>query len=204
MKKGFAATTVEDVAEAAGYTRGAFYSNFRSKQGLFLELLRRDHKRSQLRLRDIFQDSLLHEDMDARVLAYYCGLPKDNPCFLLWIEAGLLAARDGQFRVSFNTLLHEKIESLSSCIGDLSARGRIPMRLPVELLATGIIGLVDGIQLLHAADPQEVTQARMETVLALLLARSVFGTGADFVSEAINRGDSPLKPPHIAEAGAGT
>jgi len=28
---------------AAGYTRGAFYSNFQSKEDLFLELLRRDH-----------------------------------------------------------------------------------------------------------------------------------------------------------------
>ena len=41
MKKGFVAASVEDIAEAAGYTRGAFYSNFRSKPELFLELLRR-------------------------------------------------------------------------------------------------------------------------------------------------------------------
>ena len=41
MKKGFVAASVEDIAEAAGYTRGAFYSNFRSKPELFLELLRK-------------------------------------------------------------------------------------------------------------------------------------------------------------------
>lgn len=36
--KGFHATSVDDVAEAAGYTKGAVYSNFASKEELFLAL----------------------------------------------------------------------------------------------------------------------------------------------------------------------
>ena len=35
MKKGFVAASVEDIAASAGYTRGAFYSNFGSKSALF-------------------------------------------------------------------------------------------------------------------------------------------------------------------------
>jgi AcrR family transcriptional regulator len=42
-KKGLAAASVENIAERAGYTRGAFYSNFDSKIDLFIELLKRDH-----------------------------------------------------------------------------------------------------------------------------------------------------------------
>src|SRR6201985_2583546 len=45
-KKGLSAASVEDIAEAAGYTRGAFYSNFGSKSDLFIELLRRDHQQA--------------------------------------------------------------------------------------------------------------------------------------------------------------
>jgi AcrR family transcriptional regulator len=47
MKKGFVAASVGDIAEAACYTRDAFYSNFCSKSELFLELLRRDHEAMQ-------------------------------------------------------------------------------------------------------------------------------------------------------------
>ncbi len=36
-KRGLSATTLDDVAEEAGYTRGAFYSNFNSKGDLFIE-----------------------------------------------------------------------------------------------------------------------------------------------------------------------
>lgn len=40
VKKGFVAASVEDVAAAADYSRGAFYSNFGSTSELFLELRR--------------------------------------------------------------------------------------------------------------------------------------------------------------------
>ncbi|WP_207850240.1 helix-turn-helix domain-containing protein, partial [Pseudomonas sp. 21_B] len=46
-KKGYVAASVEDIASAAGYTRGAFYSNFRSKAELLIELLKRDHEEAE-------------------------------------------------------------------------------------------------------------------------------------------------------------
>jgi AcrR family transcriptional regulator len=38
-RRGFHAATVDEVADAAGYTKGAVYSNFASKDALFLALL---------------------------------------------------------------------------------------------------------------------------------------------------------------------
>ena len=37
-RQGFGATSIEDIAETAGYSKGAFYSNFSSKDELFLAL----------------------------------------------------------------------------------------------------------------------------------------------------------------------
>src|SRR4051794_4411576 len=39
VERGFLGASVEAITEAAGYTRGAFYSNFESKEQLFAELL---------------------------------------------------------------------------------------------------------------------------------------------------------------------
>ena len=44
IDKGFIAASVEDITAMAGYTRGAFYSNFGSKSELFLEILKHDHE----------------------------------------------------------------------------------------------------------------------------------------------------------------
>lgn len=175
MKKGFVATSVEDIAEAAGYTRGAFYSNFRSKPELFLELLRRDHEEMRAALESIFEDGATRESMEAKVLEYYSHLPRDDKCFLLWMEAKLLAARDGRFRVKFNAFLHEKLGQMSEYIRAFSARAGTPLLLPAETLAMGLMGLCEGVQFLHTIDPQNVTSDTAEAVLAGFFARVVLG-----------------------------
>src|SRR2546430_16402275 len=38
-RRGYHGTTVDDVAEEAGFTKGAFYSNFESKEDVFVELV---------------------------------------------------------------------------------------------------------------------------------------------------------------------
>lgn len=43
-KRGLSAASVEDIAGDAGYSRGAFYSNFNTKDELLLELLCRDQQ----------------------------------------------------------------------------------------------------------------------------------------------------------------
>jgi AcrR family transcriptional regulator len=86
VNKGLAATSVEDIAEAAGYTRGAFYSNFNGKPELLLELLRRDHDSAQVSLRAIMEEGGTPAEMKARAIAYYSRYFRDRDFFLLWVE----------------------------------------------------------------------------------------------------------------------
>ncbi|CAH2894913.1 MAG: Transcriptional regulator, AcrR family [uncultured Paraburkholderia sp.] len=178
MKKGFVAASVEDIAAAAGYTRGAFYSNFRSKSELFLDLLRRDHETMQADLRAIFEDAATREQMEERVMRYYSNLPRENKCFLLWVEAKLLAVRDGRFRLRFNAFLHEKLEQLAAYVREFSERVGTPLPLPAEMLAMGLMGLCDGVQFFHAVDPQNVPGEMAEAVLTGFFARVVYGRSA--------------------------
>ncbi|WP_233863256.1 TetR/AcrR family transcriptional regulator [Paraburkholderia adhaesiva] len=175
MKKGFVGASVEDIAFAAGYTRGAFYSNFSSKAELLVELLRRDHEAMQADLHAIFQTETTREDMEARVIAYYSRMAQDNKGFLLWVEAKLLAARDARFRTRFNAFMKEKRDQLAAYIEEFSARVGTPMPLASDLLVIGLIGLCDGVQFLAMADPQQITPPVVEEVLGRFFARVVFG-----------------------------
>ncbi|WP_395070606.1 TetR/AcrR family transcriptional regulator [Paraburkholderia silvatlantica] len=178
MKKGFVGASVEDIAHAAGYTRGAFYSNFAGKSDLLVELLRRDHEAMQTDLRAIFETEVSREQMEARVLSYYSRMPQDNKVFLLWVEARLLAARDARFRTRYNAFMKEKRERLAVYIEEFAARLGMPPPLDPELLALGLMGLCDGVQFLATADPQHVTPPVVETVLGTFFARVVFGRDA--------------------------
>ncbi|VWB91088.1 TetR family transcriptional regulator [Burkholderia lata] len=83
MKKGYVAASVEDIAAAAGFTRGAFYSNFSSKSDLLLELLERDHAEVQADFQAIFDGGGTREQMESMSLAYYRTLFQDDEYSLL-------------------------------------------------------------------------------------------------------------------------
>jgi AcrR family transcriptional regulator len=175
MKKGFTAASVEQLAAAAGYTRGAFYSNFGSKSELLLELLKRDHGTIQHELQRMFDLEASAQDLEAHILAYYCKLYSDNKCFLLWMEAKLHATRDAKFRGKLNALLHETQQNIAHFIDAFSQRLGFAPAVPPEQLALGLMALCDGIQFFYVFDPQHVTSDTAESVLAQFFGAAVFG-----------------------------
>lgn len=178
LSKGFVAASVEDIAELAGYTRGAFYSNFGSKAELFLQLLRRDHEKVMADMRAIFEAGESRSQMEARVLAYYSTHHRENDCFLLWMEGKLQAARDPEFRVGFTDCLRELRAATTEYVRQFSALVGTPLPLPAEQLAVGLLALSDGMQFSYAFDPQGVSLEMTEAVLAGFFRRVVFGDAA--------------------------
>ena len=175
VAKGFVATSVEDIAEQAGYTRGAFYSNFSSKSELFLQLLRRDHETVMSDMRAIFEDGESRPQMEARVLEYYSTHFRQNDCFLLWMEGKLQAVRDPEFREGFLACMRELRAAVTDYVQQFSARVGTPLRMPPEQMALGLLALSDGMQFSYAFDPQAVTPEMTEAVLAGFFRSVVFG-----------------------------
>ncbi|MBR8653085.1 TetR/AcrR family transcriptional regulator [Achromobacter sp. Marseille-Q0513] len=176
ITKGFVAASVEDIAEQAGYTRGAFYSNFASKSELLLQLLRRDHEHVMAEMRGIFeQEGASRAQMEESVLRHYSTHYRENDCFLLWMEAKLQAARDPQFRVGFNACLRELREVVAEYVRQFSEHVGTPLPMAPEKLAVGLLALSDGMQFSYAFDPQTITDEVTEAVLAAFFRRIVFG-----------------------------
>ncbi|MEP9321992.1 TetR/AcrR family transcriptional regulator [Paraburkholderia phymatum] len=109
LEKGLAATSVEDIVEAAGYTRGAFYSNFCGKQELLTELLRRDRNEMLANLQDIIEEGGTPEEAQTRAIAYYSRDYVESDSFPLWVEAQLLARRANAFGERVRAFGREKL-----------------------------------------------------------------------------------------------
>ncbi|WDD94071.1 TetR/AcrR family transcriptional regulator [Burkholderia sp. FERM BP-3421] len=175
MKKGYMAASVEDIAATAGYTRGAFYSNFGGKAELLLELLTRDHDAVQVELQEIFDGGGAREQMEETVLRYYSQRFLNDEDFLLWTEAKLLAARDAKFRLRFNAFMQDKCRRMADYITRFAQRSGAPLPLSAEVLAFGLMSLCDGVQFYYTADPKLMTNELAENVLAGFFARVVLG-----------------------------
>jgi AcrR family transcriptional regulator len=168
-KKGLDRTSVEDIAAAAGYTRGAFYSNFKTKGDLFIALLRRDHQRADLEFSALLNDELTVEDIQARTRDIYSKLYRDTEGFMAWTEARLLSARDARFRVKLNALVKEKRDHIVQLIEYFNRRAGAATDVPPVIMAMGFMSLVEGVKLFAASDPGEMTPVAAEAVLALFV-----------------------------------
>lgn len=94
---GFHAASIEQICERAGFTRGAYYSNFASKEELFLALFDEHGERIVRRLAEQI-DALAPEDYTLERLAELASRvePDERDWYLVSTEFTLHAIRDPQ------------------------------------------------------------------------------------------------------------
>jgi AcrR family transcriptional regulator len=105
-ERGFHATSLEAIAEEAGFSRGAVYYNFADKEQLFLELLDRRCAERAEDLRAVFADT--DDDVEttshqAQIAAQRAldAMTGDPEWRALYMEFLAHAARDAAFRRAF-------------------------------------------------------------------------------------------------------
>ncbi len=155
--KGFAGASVDDVAEAAGYTKGAVYSNFASKTDLMLALIEDRIRRQSEVMDEVFQDVGLEEGL--RELDRRSSGPTalDREWMMLVGEFMLYAMRDERARVAL-AAEYERARGLSAALierkfAETGVRPPLPPRDIAILIESLGIGL--GFQAL--IDPQRVS-----------------------------------------------
>jgi AcrR family transcriptional regulator len=168
-RKGLDAASVENIAAAAGYSRGAFYSNFKSKDDLFIELLRRDHQKSMAELNALRTSELSLDHVQSRARDIYGQMFRDNESFMNWTEARMVAARDTRFRAKLDALIAEKRAQIADFIQYFHDRVGVAPSLPPEKMAMGFMSLAEGVQLFMMSSPTEMTPATAESLLTLFV-----------------------------------
>jgi len=168
-RKGLDAASVENIAAAAGYSRGAFYSNFKSKDDLFIELLRRDHEKGTRDLNALRASDLPMDQIQARARDIYAHMFRDNESFMTWTEARMMAARDTRFRAKLDTLMNEKRAQIAAFIQYFYDRVGIKPEMPPEKMAMGFMSLAEGVRLFMLSSPSEMTASTAEALLSLFV-----------------------------------
>jgi AcrR family transcriptional regulator len=174
MRRGFEAASIEEITAEAGYTRGAFYSNFESKEQMFVELLQeRVYARFTDLLRRVPQDASPIEQLRWATRELVEGYRETEGSWLytLFLECLAHAARDPAFRPlpaqfwkGTRAINAQRFESL------YKERGR---SLPVDArdLATAMIALDIGLAVQHLVDPEEVPLELYPPLFELLFGR---------------------------------
>ena len=161
LRQGLQGSSVEEITAEAGFSRGAFYSNFESKDQLFVELLHDRIYAGYRRILDRIPESGATPRERLRWGAERIRDVQDEEegrwLFRLWLECLTQAARDEEFRKLAATFW-------SGNRGAMAAEGRAQYEelgreppLPPEQIATAMIALDIGLAVQHLVDPDAVS-----------------------------------------------
>src|SRR3954447_3529650 len=98
-KRGFHAASLEEIAETAGFTRGAIYKNFENKEELFFAVIERRIDTQLTRFREVIGEDRTAATDPARLAAIWEEiLPGEREWFTLDLEFRLYALRNEEAR----------------------------------------------------------------------------------------------------------
>ncbi len=169
-RRGYHAAAVDEVAEEAGFSTGALYSNFDGKEDLFLALLQREIGRQVDAVAAVVAD---RETLDERARGgaeYWIEfLDREPELVLLFMEFWAFAVRNPEVRSRFAARYAEVRSSLARIIEQGARELGVELARPPEQLAMAIDALADGFALQKLADPDSVPDELFGDALTILL-----------------------------------
>jgi AcrR family transcriptional regulator len=176
---GFRAATIEQICERAGYTRGAFYSNFSSTEEMFFELFDAHSARIIGRLTEI-ADGLGGTDLSLERLAGFISEiePTEREWYLVTTEFTLHAIRDRQAAWALAQHDARLRAEVARVLQDTLQRAGRTLTVDADELARLLIAIREGGLAQSYVEPEQLPPGQLErrflaTILASVTTPSV-------------------------------
>jgi AcrR family transcriptional regulator len=151
-RRGFHAATVDEIAEEAGFSVGALYSNFDGKDDIFLAAfdghLRWFSERLEAAASTADPNRAFADWMDA--------LRRDPEQLLIFIEFWAYAVRRPKLRRSFAARMAEMRSEMANALEERAKRAGTELPVPAETLAVVLLAVVRGLGIEKLADADAV------------------------------------------------
>ena len=139
-RDGFEAAKLEEIAADAGYTRGALYANFDTKEDLFMELLAEEVERRMARARESAgaraKLPTSKEELYRAMRKGYINSLKNPAWNILFLEYKLFVLRHPAYRDKISKMQAKAYATMGSSLEEMFAG--IGMRTKIPPLAAGM------------------------------------------------------------------
>ncbi|WP_313355101.1 helix-turn-helix domain-containing protein [Microbacterium sp.] len=169
---GLEGATVEAVCERAGFTRGAFYSNFDSKDALFLELAASVGEARLQAVRErvsalVGQNAIDDCDPADLVQQIMDSGADDRMGVMMMSEIRIRALRDPSFAAAYLAQENEMMQSIVAIIQEIVDSGQITLRIDAEEAARLLMIVWEGMSVrsaMNGADSHRLRRAGSEAL----------------------------------------
>jgi AcrR family transcriptional regulator len=170
-RNGFHGSTLDEVAATAGFTKGAVYSNFKSKDDLFLALLD-DRVERQFAVALEVLDSGSHDTSEqlprVRELLRAGAFFWDDSWTTLYLEFVLYSRRNAEAAAKLAESSQRTRAFVKEMVETEYAAGGTESKYPTAHLAEISLALFSGLGIDRLVDPGAVTDETLDTVLSFL------------------------------------
>jgi AcrR family transcriptional regulator len=176
-RKGMQQASIDDIAEEAGYTKGAFYANFKGKEDLFLAML---DERFAERLEEIERlDAEDAVETQARRAGedFTRSLRADPEWERLFFEFAAHATRNDDFRHELVSRYGALRAAMTQAFERFAARQDVEPPLGLDRVALMVFAMANGFALEQLLEPDAVAD---DLYAEMLL---VFFTGLSTLAE---------------------
>jgi AcrR family transcriptional regulator len=169
-KRGFEGASLEEIAETAGYTRGAIYKHFGGKEELFLEANTRFNERYVQAFVELVEPSESLEELDLAAIAQrWRDMNRaESERFTLGAEFNLYVLRHPECRAQVVAQRRRNAERVAAMIEEQAAHFGLKLKMPAMTVARVALAASDGIELASRFDDDDVLYpAFLELLLAM-------------------------------------
>lgn len=163
-ERGFGGVSVDEIAERAGYSRGAFYANFPNKEAALVAVLREHMENEIAEITAILDAPPGSPAVVERLEAWMRASHTDADWALLSAEMQLHALRSAVFGEQYAALQRDHRRALGKILSLLFAHAGRALPADATSLAATIKALAQGLALqnaLHTGDEAAVDSMRM-------------------------------------------
>ncbi len=172
--RGYAESSLEEIAERAGYTRKAVYSNFSGKSELLLEIVQRRFQSHIERIEAILDEESSPERKSIDVGSMFADyLNQERAWGKLFHEFCSVASRDEQIGSRFRACFRARKQIIVRLVESELKRRGIQLTAPVERLVMGVFALFTGLSVEKMIDPEEVDEALFGEMLTLFATSAI-------------------------------
>jgi AcrR family transcriptional regulator len=170
LERGYHRTSLEAVAEAAGFSIGAVYSAFAGKADLFFAVFDLRVEERTRQMEEIGAAATSPAEQSEELARQFVAVTKHDPGWsLLVVEFWVHAARDAELRRQF-ALRHDALKrAVARVIEQMLARTGQTVGLELEYVAMTGIALGNGLTLERLTHPDGVPDELFPRLSALLM-----------------------------------
>ena len=170
LERGFGGASVDEIAAAAGFSKGAVYSNFEDKDALFLALVDEEFAWRLDQLRAALEDAPDDPHAGAEVAgrSMIRALAAHQDLHVLFSEFRVHADRSPDTRRRFAERRSKIRATLAETVAAYAERAGVELAMPPDHLATVLLALTNGLALERLGQPEAVPDELFGEVIATL------------------------------------